>query len=87
MDDQHHLNDDGGERGEDGLEQRPLLAIESLDDYVNRFGLPHAPGGELIVDTVTSYHHVNFHVRVLSTHHLLPCPHLPSSLLPIWHGR
>jgi hypothetical protein len=49
MDDQHHLNDDGGERGEGGLEQRPLLAIESLDDYVNRFGLPHAHGGKLLV--------------------------------------
>lgn len=48
MDDQH-LNDDG--EGEEGVGNvpihQPLLAIESLEDYVNRFGLPHANGGKV----------------------------------------
>ncbi len=40
-------NDNGGdgeEGGGDGPVQQPLLAIESLDDYVQRFGLSHSVG-------------------------------------------
>ncbi len=49
MDDQHHPNDDGnGEEGGDDVPiHRRLLAIESLEDYVQRFGLPHANGGNV----------------------------------------
>ena len=48
MDDEHHHpNDDGN--GEERMDpvpiQRQLLAIESLEDYVQRFGLPRANDG------------------------------------------
>lgn len=80
MDDQHHLNDDGGERGEGGLEQRPLLAIESLDDYVNRFGLPHANGGKLIL-IHQNMPCIFFHVHVLIAYSILT----PFTVVAITH--
>lgn len=44
------LNDNGGDGEEGGGHvpvQQPQLAIESLDDYVQRFGLSHAVGKTL----------------------------------------
>ena len=47
MEDQHHPNDNGNaEEGGDNVPiQQRHRAIKSLEDYVQRFGLPHANGG------------------------------------------
>jgi hypothetical protein len=49
MDDEHHHPNDNGNNGEERMDpvpnQRRLLAIESLEDYVQRFGLPRANNG------------------------------------------
>ena len=37
---------DGEEGGNDPVP--PLAAIESLDDYIRRYGLPHANGGKAL---------------------------------------
>ena len=37
---------DGEEGGNDPVP--PLAAIESLDDYIRRYGLPHANGGKVL---------------------------------------
>lgn len=56
--DYQQLNDDG--EGEEGVGNipihQPLLAIESLEDYVNRFGLPHGNSGKVKHHSCTNMH-------------------------------